>query len=105
MTSTCTPWTTLTQSTHCASVPTATGFVLLLDHQSRSGILRVKTWLMSSSLTSSPQPPKQNLLSVCPWPGLLMVKPYSLDTLIIRFVSGKSALLLVLNCIVLGIKL
>merc|ERR1712142_139491 len=87
-----------------ASVPIATGFAPLPDLQSRSGILRVRTWLMNSSLMSSPQPPRQNHLSVSPWPGLLMGKHFSLDTLIIRFVSGKSALLLVHKLNVLGIN-
>merc|ERR1712226_170188 len=104
-TSICTPWTTPNQSILCASVLIATGFVQLLDHQSEYGIPKARIWLMNLSQMLSPQPPRQNHLNVSPWPGLLMGRPYSLDTLITRFVSGKSVLLLVRKLKVMRINI
>uniref|UniRef100_A0A2M4B177 Putative secreted protein n=2 Tax=Nyssorhynchus TaxID=44543 RepID=A0A2M4B177_9DIPT len=38
---------TTKSSTHCASLQTATGFALRMDHRLRFGILRIKRWSKS----------------------------------------------------------
>merc|ERR1712062_24285 len=95
MASTCTPWTTQTQLTHFASLPTATGCAPLPAPASRSGIWKARTWSKSSApRLLEDLPALLDLLSACQWLGLLMVRRYLQVTLITLFASGKSPSLL-----------
>jgi len=86
---TCTPWTTLTPSTHFVSRLTATGCALLPAHLSRFGILKARTWLKSSNPRSRVTLPRLDLPNVCLWLGPLMARLFSLVTPTTKSVSGR----------------
>lgn len=89
MANTCTPWTTPTPSTLCASLPTVTGCAPPPAHPLRSGILKARTWLKSSNQRSLETLPRLDHPNVCLWLGQLMAKLFLLVTLTTKSVSGR----------------